>query len=282
VPRRGGATGQEHQAQPYEGSPLSAPGVPPADRRVAWRWFLFALIGFVVGQIAAALFGVVAGAIAGKTAAQMKAITSAQIPPEWYVVASLLGIWIGFIGAPWLASRTSGTRKFLVDFGIRFRAIDAVGIFIGVGGQIVVAVMYAPFAKHIHDFNGPAQKLTGSSHGGGFLVIALLTVLVVPFFEEIFFRGLLLRALVRLFAPRVATPGVARTVSIVVAIAVDGLLFGLAHGELVQLAGLAVFGAILATIAYRTGRLGMNMISHASFNLVAVIAILSQRGGVIH
>jgi len=62
----------------------------------------------------------------------------------------------------------------------------------------------------------------------------------------------------------------------------DGLIFGLAHGELVQLAGLATFGAILAVISYRTGRLGMNMVAHASFNLVAVLSILSSRGGLIH
>jgi len=36
----------------------------------------------------------------------------------------------------------------------------------------------------------------------------------------------------------------------------------------------------LAAISYRTGRLGMNMVSHASFNLVAILAILGQRGGV--
>jgi membrane protease YdiL (CAAX protease family) len=69
---------------------------------------------------------------------------------------------------------------------------------------------------------------------------------------------------------------------VAVAVVVDGLLFGLAHGEWVQLAGLALFGAALAAISSRTGRLGMNMVSHASFNLVAVLAILSQRGGVIH
>jgi membrane protease YdiL (CAAX protease family) len=38
---------------------------------------------------------------------------------------------------------------------------------------------------------------------------------------------------------------------------------------------------VLAAISYRTGRLGMNMVSHASFNLVAVLVILHQRGGVI-
>ena len=70
--------------------------------------------------------------------------------------------------------------------------------------------------------------------------------------------------------------------AVILAVVVDGLLFGLAHGEWVQLAGLAVFGVVLATVSYRTGRLGMNMLAHASFNLVAVVTILNQRGAVIH
>ena len=79
----------------------------------------------------------------------MTAIASASVPPEWYVVTTLLGLWIGFIGAPWLASRTQGTHHFFRDLGVRFRLIDLVGIAIGVGGQILVAIMYAPVpARH--------------------------------------------------------------------------------------------------------------------------------------
>ena len=270
----GGGSGDD----PFLNSALT----PPANRRQAWRWLFYAVIGFVVGQLAAEVFGIVAGVLAGKSAAQMKVITAADVPPEWYVVSTLLGLWIGFVGAPWLASRTQGTRRFLRDLGVRFRVIDLVGIVIGVGGQILIAVLYAPFRHDIHNFNGPSQKLTGSSHGAGFLIIALATVIVAPFMEELFFRGLLFRALVRIFTPVTNVATTARGVGVVVAVIVDGLLFGVAHGEWVQLAGLAVFGAILATISYRTGRLGMNIVSHASFNLIAVLAILSQRGGVIH
>jgi CAAX protease family protein len=261
---------------------LDTPGIPPIDRRQAWKWLFYALVGFVVGQLVAAIFGIVAGHIAGKSSAQMKAISSADVPPEWYVVSTLLGLWFGFVGAPWLASRIQGTRRFLRDLGLTFRTIDLVGIFIGVGGQIVIALVYAPFRHDIHNFNAPSQRLTGGAHGAGFLVIALATVILAPFMEELFFRGLLFKALVRLCTPRVATPGRARSAGVVLAVITDGLLFGLAHGEWVQLAGLALFGAALAAISYRTGRLGMNMISHASFNLVAVIAILSQRGGGMH
>jgi len=260
---------------------LDTPWVPPQTKRQGWIWLLYAVAGFLAGQIGALIFGQVAGAVAGKTGAEMQAIASAAVPPEWYVVSTLLGLWIGFIGAPWLASRTQGTRHFMRDLGVRFRLVDLVGIAIGIGGQILVAIMYAPFQHDIHDFNGPSQKLTGGSHGGGFVIIAIATVVFAPAMEELFFRGLLLKALVRLFTPLRAAGG-ARAAGVVLAVILDGLLFGLAHGEWVQLAGLAVFGIILATVSYRTGRLGMNMVAHATFNLVAIVAIAANGTGLIH
>jgi membrane protease YdiL (CAAX protease family) len=260
---------------------LDTPWVPPQTRRQGWMWLVYAVVGFVVGQIGALIFGYIAGAIAGKTGAQMTAIASASVPPEWYVVTTLLGLWIGFIGAPWLASRTQGTRHFFRDLGVRFRLIDLVGIAIGIGGQILVAIMYAPFQHDIKNFNGPSQRLTGASHGAGFVVIAIATVLLAPALEELFFRGLLLKSLVRLFT-KLGAAGGARTAGVVLAVIADGLLFGLAHGEWVQLAGLAAFGMILAAISYRTGRLGMNMVAHASFNLVAIIAIAANGSVILH
>ena len=260
---------------------LDTPWVPPQTKRQAWMWLVYAVVGFVVGQIGALVFGLVAGAIAGKTGAQLQSIASAAVPPEWYVVSTLLGLWIGFIGAPWLASRTQGTRNFVRDLGLRFRLIDLVGIAIGVGGQLLVALMYAPFQHDIHNFNAPSQKLTGASHGAGFVVIAIATVLLAPAVEELFFRGLLLKALVRLFTP-LASAGGARAAGVVLAVIADGLLFGLAHGEWVQLAGLAAFGMILAGVSYRTGRLGMNTVAHATFNLVAIIAIATNGSVLFH
>jgi membrane protease YdiL (CAAX protease family) len=260
---------------------LDTPWVPPQSKRQGSAWVIYAVVGFVVGQLGALVFALIAGVIAGKTTAQMQAIANASIPPEWYVVSTLLGLWIGFVGAPWLASRTQGTRNFVRDLGLRFKLVDLTGIAIGLGGQFLVAIMYAPFQHDIHNFNAPSQKLTGASHGAGFVVIAIATVLLAPAAEELFFRGLLLKGLVRLFTPlRVA--GGARTAGVVLAVIADGLLFGLAHGEWVQLAGLAAFGIILAAVSYRTGRLGMNMVAHATFNLVAIVAIATNGSVVFH
>ena len=238
-------------------------------------------VGFIVGQVVALLLVDATAAALGK-GQDLTAIAKLAVPPEWYVVSSLVGLWVGFGGAPWLASRFRGTRRVAADLGLRFRVADLVGIAVGIGGQIVVSILYLPFRSHLHNFNAPTNKLTGGAHGAGFVVIAVLTVVGAPFFEELFFRGLLLRALARLLTPLRPGPSRARALGLAGAVVIDGLLFGLAHFEAQQFAGLAVFGMILALVSYRTGRLGMNMVAHGTFNLVAVLAVLNTRGGIIH
>ena len=221
----------------------------------------------------ASVFVLVAGAANGQLH-QLSSIARAAQPPDWYIGVSLVGLWVGFLAGPLIASKAQGAGRLVADFGLRFKSRDLLGILIGVGGQFLIALFYLPF--HIKNLTAPAQKLTGAAHGWGFAVIAVLTVVGAPFFEELFFRGLLFRALARLF-----TPAGTAVSGVVLAVVADGVLFGLAHWELYPFAGLALFGMVLAWVSYRTGRLGMNMVAHASFNLVAVLALLSSRGGVI-
>ncbi len=255
-----------------------AAGFAPRTRRDAWLWLVLAALGFLAGQIIASVFVLISAAITGNSH-NITALSRLSVPPEWYVVSTLLGLWVGFFGAPWVASRVRGTRRLVRDLGLRFRWIDLVGIPIGIAGQYLVAAMYIPLESHIHNFNqrfsAPGQKLTGASHGAGFAVIAVFTVVGAPIVEELFFRGLILRALSRLFGT------IGRWVGPALAIVITGVLFGLAHAESLQLLGLATFGVILSFIAYKTGRLGMNIFAHASFNLVAIIAVLATGSGVI-
>ncbi len=253
------------------GAQLDA-GAAPVDHHAAWLWLLFAALGFLAGQVIAALVVALTAAVSGNLS-DLGAITRLSEPPTWYIASTLCGLWAGFFGGAWLASRVRGTRSLVGDFGLRFRWLDLVGIPIGVGGQILVALMYVPIAQHVHNFNqqfnAPSQRLTGGSHGAGYAVIAVFTVVGAPFFEELFFRGLLLRALARLLG------GAGRVLGPALAIVVTGVLFGLAHAESLQLLGLATFGVILSFVAYRTGRLGMNMVAHATFNLMAVAAVVA-------
>jgi membrane protease YdiL (CAAX protease family) len=253
------------------GRQLAAGGAPDS-RSAAWTWLLFAALGFLGGQVLAAVFVTLAAAADG-TLHSLASISKLSEPPTWYIVSTLLGLWAGFFGSAWLATGVRGTHSFARDLGLRFRWIDLIGIPIGVAGQIVVALMYIPISHHVHNFNqrfdAPSQRLTGGSHGTGYVIVAIFTVVGAPFFEELFFRGVLLRALARLFGT------VGGWVGPALAIVITGVLFGLAHAESLQLLGLAVFGIILSAVSYRTGRLGMNMVAHASFNLVAVAAVVT-------
>jgi hypothetical protein len=248
-----------------------AAGEAPDSRSSAWTWLLFAALGFLGGQVLAALVVALSAAVSGNLHS-LAAITKLSEPPTWYIVSTLIGLWAGFFGSAWVASSARGTHSLVRDVGLRFRWIDLLGLPIGLGGQFVVALMYVPIAPHVHNFNqrfdAPSQRLTGGSHGTGYIIVAICTVVGAPFFEELFFRGVLLRALARLFGT------VGGWVGPALAIIITGILFGLAHAESLQLLGLATFGVILSFISYRTGRLGMNMIAHASFNLVALAAVV--------
>jgi len=249
-----------------------AAGAAPDSRPAAWMWLVFAGLGFLGGQVLAALLAVVAAALSGDLHS-LSTIATLNEPPTWYIVSTLCGLWGGFAGSAWLASSLRGTGSVVRDLGLRFRWIDLIGVPIGIGGQVLVALVYVPIASHVHNFSqrfdAPSQRLTGGSHGAAYAVIVVCTVIGAPFFEELFFRGVLLRSLARLFG------NVGGWVGPALAVVVSGVLFGLAHAESLQLLGLALFGVILGLVSWRTGRLGMNMVAHATFNLMALVAVIT-------
>jgi membrane protease YdiL (CAAX protease family) len=247
----------------------------PLSRLEAGRWLLLAFGGFLVGQVTSTVVVLVVAQVLGH-ASELSAIASSSSPPEWYVVASLLGLWVGFLGAPALAIRYAGpVRRRL---GLRFEPIDLIGIGIGLLLQLAVGLLYRPFIQHLKHFNAPITKLAGASHGGGYALIVVLTVFGAPIAEEIFFRGMLLRSLTG-FATSLSGAS-ARKVAVGGAVLLDGLAFAASHGELAQLPGLVLVGVVLSLLFLRTGRLGMSILTHMSFNAVA-IASYSASGGLI-
>ena len=251
-----------------QGVPGLAPGLPPATRQDAWAWFGLAIGGFFGGQL---LSGVVLLAVADATGRTRE--LRRAIPPGWVVVVGLVMLWVGFLGAVALASRRRGTGHIGHDMRLGIRPWDfVVGPLVGVAGQVLlIPLLYIPLRYAIPHLDRrlgePARHLTGGFHGPTLAVIGVLTVLVVPVVEELFFRGLVLGSMLRLFG------NAGRSLGPALAVVVTGILFGLAHFEPLQFLGLAAFGIVLSMLAYKTGRLGPGILAHASFNLVAILAI---------
>ena len=138
--------------------------------------------------------------------------------------------------------------------------------------QLVVDIAYSPF--HLKGLSNSHNALLGGGKGWLLLIPAIETVVLVPVFEELYFRGVLLRALLSVGRTQLAVVGV------VCAVLVDATLFGLAHlgtDQWYQLPGLIALGVVLSVLAIRTARLGPSILTHAGFNLLAVAAFAGSR-----
>ncbi len=183
-----------------------------------------------------------------------------------------VGLWVGLAGSAVWASRTHGTGRVSVDFGLRMRPLDmVVGPIVGVLAQVglvtLIALLLSPLLGH-PEVSQEATDLVRKAHGIGLVGLVVFVIVGAPVVEELFFRGLLLR-------------GLRRRMPDVVAAALSSLLFGLAHfqgasaGGLVLVVSLFAFGAVLAVLALRSGRLGPGIWAHAAFNAFTVIVLLA-------
>jgi membrane protease YdiL (CAAX protease family) len=222
------------------------------------RWALgAAAIGWVSGMVCG---GVLLGLWVVATGEDSMALGSLGV--------AQVGFWVGLLGAVIVTSRRGGTGNLVRDFGLRFRARDVpLGVGLGVAVQlIVVPLIYFPFRSLIDegDLERPARELADRAHGPGFLVFAIVVAIGAPVVEELFYRGLLLRALQRYLADGPA-------------VAVSGLVFGASHFELLQFPALALVGVLFAVLVVRTGRLGPAIWGHVAFNTVTVVALALER-----
>lgn len=93
------------------------------------------------------------------------------------------------------------------------------------------------------------------------LVLGIVAVVFAPLIEELLFRGVLYRWIHDQGRPALALWGTA-------------LLFGLIHFNTLAFVPLTLFGALLAWLYQRSGNLLLPIFTHASFNLLNLLAIV--------
>jgi membrane protease YdiL (CAAX protease family) len=238
----------------------------PREAAVATvRWGIpDALLCYMAGLFAAIVTTSVAAAVSGQTD------TTGSNETAFVLAAAFVGQYGGTVLALLWVSRRKGRGSLTEDFGLRIWPADWWVLPAGALLEVGLALAIVPLS---HIGNGDTQEVVNelqNASGAKLAVLAIGAGLLAPVVEELLFRGLLLRALLRRVP---ATP----------AVAISGVTFALLHlvdpsvGTVIALPALATVGVVSGVLAVRTGDLSRSILLHMGFNLVTVLAELASR-----
>ncbi|MEM7094753.1 MAG: CPBP family glutamic-type intramembrane protease [Actinomycetota bacterium] len=164
--------------------------------------------------------------------------------------------------------RGAGLAK---DFQLRFQASDiGLGLGLAVGGLILAGIIVAVMVATGSEQPSAAAidaALDANDDGGITLTIilfALAGAIVIPFIEELVFRGLFWSALEK--------RGVSNNVSLVI----TTVVFAAIHLEPMRFFILLGLGFALGFARLRTGRIGAAIVAHMAINSLGMIGLLTQ------
>jgi uncharacterized protein len=191
-------------------------------------------------------------------------------------LAGQFGLWVGMVGAVLLAARfgaRTDLRTVRTRFGFSTRPVDMAWALLGPVLQAIIGLAYRPFVDAAK-LEAAARKVADLAKGQviAYVVLSVSVVVGAPIVEELFFRGLLLRAVSGQPAAGQPLKSVAKP-RLIAAVIVSGVVFGLIHFELLQLPALIGFGMLSAVLAVRFGRLGPSIWLHVGFNATTMIAL---------
>jgi len=185
-------------------------------------------------------------------------------------------VWVPFLAAVGVACFLRGTRSLARDIGLQITVLDVLlGVGAGFLARALTGVIEIAFTGRMI---GLGVTLGDTIYDGWWVLGTILSpVLLAPFVEEMFFRGLLQRAALRALSLRLSAQS-----AMALSIFASASLFALLH--LTQAAsptGAAVlglssfaFGLAAALIAGLTGRIGGAIVAHVVFNGSLVAASL--------
>lgn len=180
--------------------------------------------------------------------------------PIWVLFVANLPLYAALGGTPWLVTRLRGAGP-VAELGLSFRPVDVAAVPVGAVLQLAVGAAYAPFVDRDR-LEQPARELADrAGSAGGWALLALMTVVIAPLVEELFYRGLVQTA-------------VRRRLSTVPAVGLTAAVFAALHFQPLQFPGLFVFGAVAGLLVVRSGRLGPAIAAHLGFNAAALVVLV--------
>jgi len=185
-----------------------------------------------------------------------------ELPVEWQL-ALQASLWVGLLGAPLYAASRKGT-SLAVDFGFTMQRRDVgVGLAIGVGTQLVLVPLVL-LPGRLLDPDVVAAPIDEPRLGllAGILLVGIVG-LASPVVEELFYRGLTQRAILK----RLGRPAWA--------VVLAAVFFALGELGTAQFPILVAAGVIFGVLAQRYGRLGPSIFAHIGFRMTFVVPYLA-------
>lgn len=240
---------------------LDEGGSRMAGKRVRVRW-VFAAVGVLLAFWGIQILVSVCAGIAIQTSLMAQGITSDSAYEQAYeqlldpvlLVSQLVGLAVGL---PWfrylLKRRTRpGSTPEAFDAGAVARtALAAVGL--GIAMQLAISVLLTLVLPLMPALESDYSEVE-STMGVESVVAVISLVVMAPLAEEVFFRGVALE-----FARRGVRSWMAANV-------LQALLFGIAHGNIVQGVYAFAIGFVLGMVRLRTRRLWPGMALHFGVN----------------
>jgi uncharacterized protein len=146
--------------------------------------------------------------------------------------------------------------------GLHAFSLKWTGIAIGLIFLVLVLALALEPLVHAGEEQGYAPDVWKPDRSTAFLVNGIVAATVVPLAEELFFRGLGVRALAFLGSAW--------------AILGTAVVFALGHGLLVALPVFVAFGGALGWVRVRSDSIWPGVVAHGLFNAVALIAVYAE------
>ena len=231
--------------------------------RTSWRWYDIPIV-MAGGALASILAGAVAAAALGSAADNAHVLFWLIIPCQN----------LGHIGSLVLIGRMRGHRDLGSTLGLVVEPRQIWWVGAGAASLLPLSGMAAALRSGLGvEEESPQAIVEAATEVTGtvtMVAVAIGVVILGPVAEELLYRGLTFRIVLRSGAPS----WVAVTVSAALFTAThlaDPALFSLAGA--VTLSALFVFGLFLGVLRVRTGGLGAPIFVHSGFNLMTLVLI---------
>ena len=227
--------------------------------RIAWG-LPDALLCWLAGYLGAILASFPLYASHGGTDIDTKLVFGIILPAQQLTVV-LAVVYV---------TRLKGQKSLARDFGLVIRLNDAKALIVGAVLEVALTLALIPILQLDPDAQNQQLLSDLKEHRDAATVVLFVigAVIFAPVVEELLFRGVLLRALLRRTEPVTAVFG-------------SAIIFALVHyigdpNTLPFLPALTGLGAVLAVVALRSGDLSTSIFIHAGFNLTTTILFLAS------